>query len=77
VFVYQSPTCLLLEHQDRHLELALNLGVLNLHTLQAVDSSLDRRRERLDVTGRAADELVELVLREREQGRVLRSDHVP
>ena len=76
-YVYESPTCLLLEHQDRHLELAFNLGVLNLDTLQAVDSSLDRRRERLDVTGRAADELVELVLREREQGRVLRSDHAP
>ena len=42
---------LLLEHEDSHLELALNLGVLDLDTLQTVDSSSDRWGQGLDVAG--------------------------
>lgn len=64
-------TNLLLQLEDGQLELALNLRMLGLHTLQTIDSSSDRRRERLNVTRRLADKAVKLRLGKGEKRRVL------
>lgn len=64
-------TNLLLQLEDGQLELALNLRMLGLHTLQTIDSSSDRRRERLNVTRRLADKAVKLGLGKGEKRRVL------
>lgn len=66
-----QSTYLLLEEQNSHLELALDLGVLDLNTLQTVNPSSDGRWQRLDVTRGLADELVEFVLGQSEESRVL------
>jgi len=71
--VTKRTTCLLLQHENGHLELALDLGVLDLNTLQAVNPSSDRRGKRLDVAGRAANELIELLLSKSKESRVLLS----
>ena len=47
---------LLLELKDLFLELGLKLGVFLLNTLQAGNAAADRSRQRLDVTGRSANE---------------------
>lgn len=72
-YVTKRTTCLLLQHENGHLELALDLGVLDLNTLQAVNPSSDRRGKRLDVAGRAANELIELLLSKSKESRVLLS----
>lgn len=69
--VNDDRTHLLLQLQDGELELALNLGVLLLHTLEAVDPPLDGRRQVLDVARRAPNEALQPVLREGEKSRVL------
>jgi hypothetical protein len=65
-------THLLLELEDGHLELALNLRVLDLDALEAVETTTDRCGEGLDVSRGRADESAKLALGEREKGRVLR-----
>lgn len=62
---------LLLELEDLLLELGLELGVLLLDTLEAVDTSPHGRGERLDVARGAADEAGELVLHHGDKARVL------
>ena len=53
---------LLLELENLLLELSLELGVLLLHALEAVNTSADGSGQRLDVAGRLSDEARELVL---------------
>lgn len=62
---------LLLELEDLLLELSLELGVLLLHALEAVNTSADGSRQRLDVAGRLADKAGELVLHHGNEARVL------
>lgn len=69
--VHASQTHLLLDLKDGQLELGLDLRVLDLEALEAVNTPADGGRQRLDVSRRAADERAELVLREREERGVL------
>lgn len=64
-------THLLLDLKDGELELGLDLRVLDLETLQAVDTPADSRGKRLDVSGGTADERAELALGERKKSGVL------
>jgi len=59
-------TDLLLDLQNFPLELALD-------SLQSLDSSLDGGSQRLDVSGRLADQRSETVLHHAEESRVLRT----
>lgn len=62
---------LLLQVQELELELGLDLGVLDLDTLEAVDTASDGRREGLNIARRLADETTELFLSKRKQRGVL------
>jgi hypothetical protein len=62
---------LLLNLEDGELELRLDLRVLDLDTLQAVDTPADSRGERLDVARGAADQRAKLGLGESEERGVL------
>lgn len=62
---------LLLDLEDFPLELALNLCVLGLDSLQSLDSPLDGRGQRLEVSGRLANERSQSVLHHVEQSGVL------
>jgi hypothetical protein len=53
---------LLLKLENLLLELSLELGVLLLHALEAVNASADGSRQRLDVAGGLANKTGELVL---------------
>ena len=64
-------THLLLDLEDLPLEFALDLRVLGLNPLQSLDSPLDGRRQRLQVSRRLADERSESVLHHVQQSRVL------
>lgn len=66
-------TDLLLDLQNFPLELAFDLGMLGLDSLQSLDSSLDGGSQRLDVSGRLADQRSETVLHHAEESRVLRT----
>ena len=67
----RSGTHLLLDLEDGELELGLDLRVLDLEALQAVDTPANSRRKRLDVAGGTADERAELALGESEERGVL------
>lgn len=64
-------TDLLLKIQDGHLELALDLRVLDLHTLETIDPPSHRGRQARNVAGWSADQVAELGLRQSEKGGVL------
>lgn len=64
-------TDLLLDLQDLPLELALDLSVLGLDSLQSFDTSLDSGSQRLDVSRRLADQRSETVLHHAEKSGVL------
>lgn len=64
-------THLLLDLEDLPLEFALDLRVLGLNPLQSLDSPLDGRRQRLQVSRRLANERSESVLHHIQQSRVL------
>lgn len=66
-----GTTHLLLDLEDGELELGLDLRVLDLEALQAVDTPADGRGKRLDVARGTADERAELALGESEERGVL------
>jgi hypothetical protein len=69
--VYKSNAYLLLDLEDSKLEFRLNLRVLNLNALQAVDTPADGGGKGLNVTGGTADERAKLGLGESEKRGVL------
>jgi hypothetical protein len=66
-----SRTHLLLDLEDGELELGLDLRVLDLEALQAVNTPADGRGKRLDVARGTADERAELALGKSEERGVL------
>ena len=65
---------LLLKLKNLLLELSLELGMLLLDALQASNTALDLRRERLDIAGRLANKVAETILDQGDEAGVLGKD---